>query len=101
MSACRRPPKRIALMGTPSGLCHAGEMEGHWVAGTVNRLFGCAAGSPLAGVQGRPRQSRAFAGGGSSCPSHQTVPSGRSATLVKMVFRWIVLIAAGFVFEPV
>ncbi len=51
-------------------------------AGTVKRLFGWAAGSPLLGVQGRPRQSIAEAGAGSSCPSHHTVLSGRSATFV-------------------
>ena len=34
------------------------------------------------GVQGRPCQSTALSGGGSSCPSHQGVPSGRTATLV-------------------
>src|SRR6185436_10640591 len=82
MSARRRAPNRIALIGTPSGACHFDEIVGQRVAGTVNRLFGWAAASPLWGVQGRPRQSFAEAGGGSSWPSHQTVLSGRSATFV-------------------
>jgi hypothetical protein len=34
-------------------------------------------------------------------PSHQTPPSGVSATLVKIVFREIVAIALGFVFADV
>ena len=59
-----------------------GESVGHRSAGTVKRLFAWAAGSPLCGVQGRPRQSMAEAGGGSSWPSHHTVLSGRRATFV-------------------
>src|SRR4051812_40389168 len=78
----RRAPKRMAVIGTPSGSCQCGEMDGHCAAGVVKRLFGWAAFSLDAGVQGRPCQSRALAGGGSSCPSHQGVPSGRSATFV-------------------
>ncbi len=42
----------------------------------VKRLFGCAAFSDDAGVHGRPCQSSASAGAGSSWPSHHGVPSG-------------------------
>ena len=69
-------------MGTPSGFSHSGEIDGHWLAWVVKRLFGWAAFSADFGVQGRPCQSTALSGGGSSCPSHQGVPSGRTATLV-------------------
>ena len=63
---CRRAPKSIAEMGTPSGFSQSGEMDGHWLAWVVNRLFGCAAFSADFGVHGRPCQSSAFSGGGSS-----------------------------------
>src|SRR5690242_2066381 len=62
---------------------------------TVNRLLGCAAGPGLAGVQGSPLQS-VHAAGGSSRPSHQTVPSGFSATLVNRVFFFTAWVALGF-----
>ena len=29
----------IALIGTPEGLSHSGEMHGHWLAGAVKRLL--------------------------------------------------------------
>ena len=32
--------KMIAEIGTPSGLCHAGSMTGHWEAGAVKRELG-------------------------------------------------------------
>src|SRR5712692_884926 len=80
---CRRAPNKMALIGTPLGFSHSGESVGHWVEGTVKRLFGCAAFSPESGDHGRPCQSSMpWAGGGSSWPSHHTVLSGRSATLV-------------------
>ena len=53
----RRPPNRMAEIGTPFGSSHSPAITGHWAAGTVKRAFGCAAGSALAGVQSRPRQS--------------------------------------------
>src|SRR5262245_30766650 len=62
---------------------------------TVNRLFGCAAGSLLAGVQGWPRQS-VHSEGGASSPSHQTVWSGFKATLVKMASFCSMASALGF-----
>src|SRR5271167_1018543 len=39
----RRPPKTIALMGTPSGSSHNLLRAGLFVAGAVKREFGCAA----------------------------------------------------------
>src|SRR5947208_4804867 len=54
---CRRAPKRMAVIGTPSGSCQFGEMDGHCSAGVVKRLFGCAAFSVEVGVDGRPCQS--------------------------------------------
>src|SRR6185437_585033 len=73
----------------------------HCVAGVVKRLFGCAAFSVAAGVHGRPCQSVACGGAGSSCPSHHGVPSGRRATFVKIVLRWIMSNAVGFVLRLV
>src|ERR1700761_860304 len=96
----RRPPKMSASMGTPSGLCHASSLGGHCAAGAVKRLLGCAAGRPvlpMAGVHGSPRPSRHSDGGESVMPSHQTPPSGVSATLVKMVLRASVAMALGLV----
>src|SRR6476646_7998823 len=91
----------MAVIGTPLGLLNSGDSVAQLVAGAVNRLLGCAAFSVDAGVHGRPCQSSASCGGGSSCPSHQGVPSGRSATLVKSVSRWIMSNAVGFVFRLV
>ena len=95
----------IALIGTPSGSSQAGSMVGHCEAGAVKREFGCAAFAPVSlaicGVQRFPCQSRHSAGGSSVMPSHQTPPSGVSATLVKMVLRDSVAIAFGFVFQDV
>src|SRR5579863_4004812 len=91
----------MALMGTPSGDSQSGSMVGHCEAGAVKRPLGCAAVVPfflpIAGVQCWPRQSRHSAGGLSVMPSHQTPPSGVSATLVKMVLRERVATAAGLV----
>ena len=97
----RRAPKSIASIGTPLGFSNSGDSEAHCVAGVVKRLFGCAAFSVEAGVHGRPCQSSASAGGGSSWPSHHGVPSGRSATFVKIVLRWIMSNAVGLVFRLV
>src|SRR3954468_8986171 len=94
-----------ALIGTPLGSSHAGSMDGHCAAGAVNRAFGWAAFLPLdfpiSGVQRAPCQSRHSAGGSSVRPSHQTPPSGVTATLVKMVFFESVAIAFGFVLGDV
>ena len=42
----RRPPNRIASIGTPAGSSHSLAMDGHCAAGAVKRAFGCAAGRP-------------------------------------------------------
>src|SRR3981189_2502849 len=90
MVVARRPPKIIALTSTPLGSSQAGSIVGHCEAGAVNRALGCAAlalvSLAICGVQGFPCQSRHSAGGSSVIPSHQTPPSGVSATLVKMLF---------------
>src|ERR1700759_2366888 len=105
MVVARRPPKTIALMGTPSGSSHAGSIVGHCDAGAVNRALGWAAlapvSRPISGVQRLPRQSRHSAGGSSVMPSHQTPPSGVSAVLVKMLFFDSVTMALGLVFHDV
>src|SRR6185436_10224866 len=101
MRRWRRAPKIIASIGTPFGLANSGDSDLQLVAGTVKRLFGCAAFSVDAGVHGRPCQSVASAGAGSSCPSHHGVPSGRSATFVKIVLRWIMSNAVGLVLRLV
>ena len=93
----RRPPKRIAEIGTPAGSCHSGAIDGHCAAGVVKRAFGCAAGRVSAGVQASPCQSIADAGGSSVMRSHHTSPSGVSAAFVKIVERSIVRIAFGLV----
>src|SRR5215211_5530687 len=53
----RRPPKRMAEIGTPAGSSHSGAIDGHWAAGTVKRALGWAAGVSDSGVQGLPFQS--------------------------------------------
>src|SRR5439155_3811534 len=75
----RRPPNRIAEIGTPAGLSHSDEMTGHCRAGVVKRAFGWAALRPDAGVHGRRSQSTSDAGTASVISSHQTSPSGVTA----------------------
>src|SRR5579883_2158075 len=99
MVVARRPPKIIALIGTPSGFSQSGSMVGHCEAGAVNRELGCAAFAPvcfaISGVQRLPCQSRHSAGGSSVMPSHHTPPSGVSAVLVKIVFLESIAMAFG------
>src|SRR5437867_6292427 len=97
----RRPPNRIAEIGTPAGFSHCGEITGHWRAGVVKRAFGCEDVRPLAGVHGRRSQSVSRGGGGSDIPSHHASPSGVSAQFVKIEFDWQVRIALGLVVNPV
>src|SRR5260221_11689560 len=98
----RRPPKIMALMGTPLGSSQASSMVGHCDAGAVKRALGCAALAPvflaISGVHRLPCQSRHSSGGLSVMPSHHTPPSGVRATLVKMVLRESAAIALGLVF---
>src|SRR6266571_5089805 len=97
----RRPPNKIAEIGTPAGSSHSAAMTGHWPAGVVNRALGCAAGSSLPGVQSRPFQSVRCAGGSSVRPSHHTSPSPVSATLVKIEFPHMAATALALVRIPV
>src|SRR5213592_518126 len=105
MVVARRPPKMIALIGTPFGFSQSGSIVGHCEAGAVKRALGWAAltpvSLPISGVQRLPCQSRHSAGGVSVMPSHQTPPSGVSATLVKIVFFESVAMALGFVLAEV
>src|SRR5580698_10076898 len=60
IALARRPPNRIAEIGTPSGDSHAAKsIDGHCAAGAVNLPFGCAAGLPvclpISGVHKSPR----------------------------------------------
>ncbi len=90
----RRPPKMMALMGTPRGSLANREMAGLLAMGAVNRLFGWAALSGLPFFQTSPFQSMQVSGAGSSCPSHQTSPLSVRATLVKNVS--LVMLAMAF-----
>src|SRR5438034_4470909 len=105
MVVARRPPKMIALIGTPFGFSQSGSIVGHCEAGAVKRALGCAAFAPvclaIAGVHLLPCQSRHSAGGSSVMPSHHTPPSGVSATLVKIEFVASVAMALGFVLTEV
>ena len=58
----RRPPKMIALTGTPCGSFTAGSSAGLFVIGDVNRLFGCAALSAEPFFHGFPCQSVSSSG---------------------------------------
>src|SRR5262249_19960839 len=94
----RRPPNRMASIGTPFGSSHSFAITGHCLAGVVKRAFGWAAGRPESGVHGRRSQSTSSAGLVSVIPSHQTSPSGVMAQFVKMEFFVTVSMAFGFDF---
>ena len=93
----RRPPNRIAEMGTPAGSSHSDATEGHCDAGAVKRALGWAAGVSTSGVHALPRQSVARAGASSLMPSHHTSPSLVSAVLVKIELPHRVSIALALV----
>src|SRR5229473_4888412 len=93
----RRPPNRIAEIGTPAGSSHSGAMAGSWPAGAVNRALGWAAGRPESGVQSWRRQSVRWAGGSGVIPSHHTSPSSVKAVLVKTQLPSRVRMALGLV----
>src|SRR6476661_3267514 len=59
----RRPPNRIAEIGTPTGSKYSSARIGHWVIGVQNREFGWLAGVSDAGVHELPRQSVRCEGG--------------------------------------
>src|SRR3954452_10581771 len=83
MVVLRRPPNRIASIGTPRGSLYSGARIGHWLIGVQNRLLGCADGVWESGVQSWPRQS-VRCPGAVPIPSHQMSPSSVRATLVKI-----------------
>mmetsp|Transcript_43756 Transcript_43756/g.107427 ORF Transcript_43756/g.107427 Transcript_43756/m.107427 type:complete len:201 (+) Transcript_43756:607-1209(+) len=93
----RRPPKMMALIGTPSGFSHSGSITGHCDAGAAKREFGCAAFTPLCGCHSRRSHDVARLGGSSVMPSHHTSPSSVSATLVKIVLARSASMALWFV----
>src|SRR3954452_3152851 len=97
----RRPPNKIAEMGTPFGSSQLSAIDGHCDAGAVKRLFGCDDGSLESGVQSRPFQSVRCVGGSSVRPSHHTSPSSVSATLVKRLLPQRVSTAFWLVAAPV
>src|SRR5262250_2781893 len=97
----RRPPNRMAEIGTPLGSSQCGEMDGHCDAGAVKREFGCAAFSVDPRRQSRPRQSIRCSGTSPSMPSHHGQWSSVIATLVKIELARSVSIAFLFVFDDV
>src|SRR6476620_2171178 len=113
MVVLRRPPNRMAEIGTPTGSKYSSAMIGHCMSGLQKREFGWLAGSPADasllpsasrpdGVQSRPFQSVRCAGGSSDRPSHQMSPSSVRATLVNRELPLaMVRIAFGLVFQPV
>src|ERR1043166_3467815 len=78
----RRPPKMIALIGTPSPFSTSGSRTGLLGTGTAKRQFVCAAFSFESDDQSFPFQSITCDGGAPSLPSHQTSPSSVNATFV-------------------
>src|SRR5215211_3777427 len=102
MVVLRRPPNRMAEIGTPLGSSYSGARMGHWLSGVQNRLLGWLDGSSESGVQSRPFQYVRCAGGSSVMPSHQMSPSSVSATLVKTELPLaMVRMALGLVCQPV
>ncbi len=93
----RRPPKRMASIGTPRGSSYWSASTGHCLIGVQKRLFGWLEGPSEFGVQSRPFQSMRCSGA-SPMPSHQMSPSSVSATFVKRVWPFsMVRMAFGLV----
>src|SRR4051794_3737614 len=102
MVVLRRPPKRMAEIGTPWGSVYSGARIGHCVIGVQNRLFGWLEGSSDSGVQSRPFQAGGCAGGSSVIPAHQMAPAPVSAPLGHTELpASMVRIALGLVSQPV
>src|SRR5581483_7095498 len=93
----RRPPKRMASIGTPLGSSHSEAMAGSWEAGTVKRALGWAAVVPESGDQSSPFHDVRWSGVSSVMPSHHTSPSSVRAVLVKMALPANVIMALGLV----
>src|SRR5919198_5464585 len=97
----RRPPKKIAEIGTPFGSSHSGARIGHCDIGVQYREFGCEDSSSESGVQSCFFHEVRCAGF-SPMPSHQMSPSSVSATLVNSELPLaIVRIAFGLVCQSV
>src|SRR3954463_4242731 len=86
----RRPPNRMASIGTPRGSSYSGARIGHCLIGVQYRLLGWLESSSLSGVQGSPFQLVAWAGVFSR-PSHQMSPSSVRATLVNTELPWLIV----------
>src|SRR6185312_4490860 len=56
MVVARRPPNKIAEIGTPRGSSYSGARIGHCLMGVQKRELGCAAGLLDDGVHGSPSQ---------------------------------------------
>src|SRR5204862_2465479 len=69
-AVARRPPNRIAEIGTPFGSSHSDAIVGQCPAGGGKRALGCAAGMSEAGVQSLHFQSVRGGGGSGGRPSH-------------------------------
>src|SRR3954447_13333531 len=98
----RRPPKMIALIGTPCGSSYSGASMSTLSIGVQNRLLGWLDTTPSCGVQSSVRQLVRCAGGSVVIPSHQTSPSSVRATLVNTERPLATArIALGLVCQPV
>src|SRR5512134_1515285 len=71
-TALRRPPNRIAEIGTPLGSSYSSARMSQFEIGVQNRLFGWDDGTPLSGVQSARFQLVRCSGGVLVMPSHQT-----------------------------
>ena len=79
-TVARRPPKRIALIGTPFGSSHSSARSpGTGSPAREARVRVGGLGVSLSGVQSLPFQSVRRAGGSSVISSHQTSPSDGEA----------------------
>src|SRR5512142_2179569 len=93
----RRPPKRMAEIGTPWGASTEAERAGLLRAGAVKRLLGWAIFSIEPFFQGVFFQSMHSAGASLSMPSHQMSPSLVRPTFVKKESFFTVSMALGLV----
>ncbi len=98
----RRPPKRMAEIGTPSGSCQCGEIDGHWEAdGCREARIGMRGFLGTCGSPGVALPIRQFVRCRFDKPSHQTLPFSSTATFVKMELADAVLSAFGLVLADV
>ena len=98
----RRPPNRMAEIGTPVGSSHSGAIDRALVGRGGEAGVGVGGGLAGARASSRGPSSRSGAPAASSVrPSHQTSPSSVSATLVKMQLACSVAMAFVLVCTPV